>query len=108
MLELFIAALEDELGLLVRPPLAPVARMEIIMNEVSKLTHAAELHVHSTTEQNGASELVCTFDNDGGGVDIDVLKKMLRGKHGWLTAKPFANGSMQLSMMPHSKRSAVE
>jgi len=57
-------------------------------------------------EQNGATEIVCTFDNDGGGVDIDVLKKMLKGKHGWLTAKNYANGQMQLFMTPHSNRSA--
>jgi len=57
-------------------------------------------------EQNGASELVCTFDNDGGGIDVDVLKKMLKGKHGFLVAKPYANGQVQFSMTPHSTRSA--
>ena len=57
-------------------------------------------------EQNGASlQLVATYDNDGGGIDIDVLREMLKGKHGWLMAKPYANGQMQLFMEPHSKRS---
>ena len=38
MLELFITALEDQLGLLVRPPLAPIARMNIISLEITRLT----------------------------------------------------------------------
>jgi hypothetical protein len=69
-------------------------------------TRSPTLRAPVHAEQNGASEIVCTFDNDGGGLDIDVLKKMLKGKHGWLTAKPYANGQMQFSMTPHSNRSA--
>jgi hypothetical protein len=40
---MFLSALEDQLGLIVAPPLAPVARMSIIEKEIDKLTRAAEL-----------------------------------------------------------------
>ena len=42
MLELFLAALEDQLGLLVNPPLAPIARMNIISLEITRLTRQPE------------------------------------------------------------------
>ncbi len=42
MLELFLAALEDQLGLLVNPPLAPIARMNIISLEITRLTQAKD------------------------------------------------------------------
>lgn len=42
MLELFLAALEDQLGLLVNPPLAPIARMNVISLEITRLTRVAE------------------------------------------------------------------
>lgn len=43
MLELFLSALEEQLGLLVSPPLAPIARMNIISLEITRLTHADKL-----------------------------------------------------------------
>ena len=42
MLELFLTALEDQLGLLVNPPLAPIARMNVISLEITRLTRFAE------------------------------------------------------------------
>jgi len=55
LLELFLAALEDQLGLLVNPPLAPIARMNIISLEITSLTRAAELtRAPVQSEQNGA------------------------------------------------------
>ncbi len=38
MLELFLSALEDQLGLIVDPPLAPIARMGIISQEITRIT----------------------------------------------------------------------
>ena len=38
MLELFLSSLEDQLGLIVNPPLAPVARMGIISEEITRIT----------------------------------------------------------------------
>ena len=38
MLELFLSALEDQLGLIVDPPLAPIARMGIISQEIARIT----------------------------------------------------------------------
>ena len=58
MLELFLAALEDQLGLLVNPPLAPIARMNIISLEITRLTRADELlRAPVQSEQNGAVEI---------------------------------------------------
>lgn len=44
MLEMFLASLEESLGLLVRPPLAPIARMGIIQAEVDDLMRDAVEH----------------------------------------------------------------
>ena len=38
MLELFLSSLEDQLGLIVNPPLAPIARMGIISEEITRIT----------------------------------------------------------------------
>lgn len=38
MLELFLSSLEDQLGLIVDPPLAPIARMGIISEEITRIT----------------------------------------------------------------------
>lgn len=38
MLELFLSSLEDQLGLIVNPPLAPIARMSIISEEITRIT----------------------------------------------------------------------
>ena len=38
MLELFLSALEDQLGLIVDPPLAPITRMGIISQEITRIT----------------------------------------------------------------------
>jgi predicted RNA-binding Zn-ribbon protein involved in translation (DUF1610 family) len=71
------------------------------------LTRAAELQrAVDHAKQNGAS-LLATWDNsEDGGMDADDLKKLLRGKHGWLTVKTFANKQAQLFIAPHSERLA--
>ena len=38
MFELFLSSLEDQLGLIVNPPLAPIARMGIISQEITRIT----------------------------------------------------------------------
>lgn len=38
MFELFLSSLEDQLGLIVDPPLAPIARMGIISQEITRIT----------------------------------------------------------------------
>jgi hypothetical protein len=43
MLQMFLCALEDQLGIIVAPPLAPVARMSIIEKEIELQLRAAQL-----------------------------------------------------------------
>ena len=59
MLELFLAALEDQLGLLVNPPLAPIARMNVISLEITRLIRAAELPL----ERNTPIQAACKHDD---------------------------------------------
>lgn len=70
-------------------------------------TRGLTLRAAVQSEQNSASELLVTFDNNNnGGMDVDDLKKRLRGKHGWLTVKYFESGQAQMFIAPNSNRSA--
>lgn len=66
MLELFLSSLEDQLGLIVNPPLAPIARMGIISEEITRITSSGltprALDVATVCPNCGyqVSALICT------------------------------------------------
>ncbi len=55
MFELFLSALEDQLGLIVDPPLAPIARMGIISQEITRVTSRG-------LTKRAADECLCSSD----------------------------------------------
>ena len=64
MLQMFLSSLEEQLGLIVDPPLAPVVRMNIITEEIDMLARAAQLPLEPTKSIHTASpqdEEKCLF-----------------------------------------------
>lgn len=64
MLELFLRSVEDALGLLVSPPLAPIVRMDIVIKEIDQLKRDAVEHC---VEPTGAGLTVTENDTSGSG-----------------------------------------
>lgn len=64
MLELFLSSLEDQLGLIVNPPLAPIARMGIISEEITRITSGGLTPL--------APDAACTCAADGDLLKTDI------------------------------------
>ena len=86
MFELFLSSLEDQLGLIVNPPLAPVARMGIISQKITRITSSG-LTKRAADGDTGLPEYGATSH-----CEVCAKRIVFCGDNVWLHCEPQDHG----------------